>query len=502
MKSTHSPVYIEAGYIHDKTEGKGTKSVTFSADIPQDGEYEVRVSYTPGSNRSRKTPVRVHHKDGETRRTIDQKKAPPIMDAFISMGRFSLKKGRQKVVTISNEDTNDGVVIADAVQILASTDVEKQVVKKETKPAPEKKPGKKPGKKPDTTLLKKEIARLKKAITEHKKKAPKAADVAMSVKDEEKPADWHLHIRGGIRNLGDLVPRGFITVVDQGNQKPAIAEMQSGRMELADWIADPDNPLTARVYVNRIWHHLFGAGLVRTIDNFGKTGESPSHPELLDYLARDFITGGWSTKKMIRRLMLSHTYRLSSDPHRDTGRTDPENRLLSRFNRRSLDAESLRDTMLAVSGQLDLTTGGLTIRKFSQYDNGYVHDKFFRRSIYVPVFRNAILELFTVFDFPNPNLVSGRRVSTILPTQSLYLLNSPFVSEQAKRAAEKLLAAPQLDPQTQLNISYRKSLGRLPTKEESHLALDFIKAYDDNKQQAWAGIYHGLFASLNFRYLD
>src|SRR5262249_53728479 len=191
-------------------------------------------------------------------------------------------------------------------------------------------------------------------------------------------------------------------------------------------------------------------------------GEAPSHPELLDFLALRFVEQGWSVKKLIREIMLSHVYQQSSDAA--AAAADPENRLLGRMNRRRLDAESIRDAILAVSGPLDLTAGGRTVTKTPLERNHKFEDT--RRSVYTPVFRNRLLELFEVFDFADPNICMGRRtVSTVAP-QALYLLNSPFVMDQARRAAVKALAVADLNDAGRGDRGYRGALGPVPTGRE------------------------------------
>jgi hypothetical protein len=250
--------------------------------------------------------------------------------------------------------------------------------------------------------------------------------------------------------------------------------------------------------VNRIWHHLFGAGLVRNVDNFGSAGERPSHPELLDYLALRFVQEGWSVKKMIRLLVLSRAYRMSSA---GASAVDPENRLLSHMNRRRLDAECLRDAMLCVSGRLERTAGGPTIRKGTTSEIAYHFDDT-RRSVYAPIFRNKLLELFEAFDFGDPNLVTGQRNVSTVATQALYLMNNPFVMEQARYAAKALLDMPNLDDAKRIDRAYRLALGRLPTPRERDIALKFLSASSDERSAAWEQFYQALFACIDFRYVN
>ncbi|MCA9184823.1 MAG: PSD1 and planctomycete cytochrome C domain-containing protein [Pirellulaceae bacterium] len=351
-----------------------------------------------------------------------------------------------------------------------------------------------------------------------KKKPP--IPKAMSVTDEQQTGDTQLLIRGVVRNFGDIVPRGTVSVLcpvdDQGQSASqlAIPDGASGRLELARWIAAPDNPLTARVYVNRVWQHLIGVGLVATPDNFGTTGLPPTHPELLDYLTDQFIRNGWSTKYLVRRIVNSSTYRLSTEATPAAIAADPTNALLTRAHRRPLDAESLRDSLLVIGDNLDATAGGLTIRKITEYDRDYQFDSH-RRSVYVPRFRNSILDIFEVFDAANPNLVVGRRANSIIPTQSLYLMNSPFVLDQAYAAADHLLQDVHAIAGVQGVAAWPDQLdyvtlqcwGRLPTDGERSLLGELYRstlqaAAPESEREAWAAVYHACFAALEFRYLN
>ena len=337
----------------------------------------------------------------------------------------------------------------------------------------------------------------------------------MSVSDVDEPRDEPLHVRGLPRRLGRPVPRGVLSVASRPEfAVTSIPSGQSGRLQLAEWIVEPANPLTARVFANRVWQQLLQRGLVSTPDNFGATGERPTHPRLLDYLAMSTVEGGWSAKRLVRQIALSHVYRLStSDP--SSARThDPENQLYRRANRRQLDAESLRDAMLMVSGQLDSAIGGLSIKKFADYDYGYDFEGNYRRSIYVPRFRGVMLDLFEEFDAANPNLVTGRRNQTTRPTQSLYLMNSPFVMDRATNAARRLLATEGQDDQQRLAAAFRLALGRRPTLAEEEVASHYLAdaqqfnsttttGGDKNRDLvAWSRVFHMLFACVDFRYVD
>ena len=484
MKSTSNKTYFGDNYIHDKGEGKGQKKVIFTAELKEAGEYEVRFGYTAGTNRAQKAPVTIEHADGGTTIRVNQREKPPINDNFKTMGRFQFNAGKA-VVSVSNENTSD-VVIADAVVFVPVAELKKDSV-------------------PDQRLVKLrgEVDRLVKRVDALKKTKSTDLPKAMSVQDEKETGDWHVHIRGEIRNKGAVVPRGFLQVASKMKTvaQPTIATGRSGRLELAEWVASSDNPLTSRVMVNRIWHHLIGKGLVRTTDNFGMMGEKPSHMALLDWLAHQFVVDQWSVKKMIRRIVMSRTYRLSSTGESTGWVTDPENRLIWRANRKRLTAEAIRDSILSVSGQLSMQQGGPTIRKFSQYDWGYEFNTI-RRSVYVPLFRNTLLEVMEAFDVANPNVVSGRRSETTLPTQALYLMNSPFVNAEAERAGERIIRSGVSDAE-RVRLVYRLALGREPSAVEVDVVMKFMEeSKTGQKSRAWSALVHSLFGSVDFRHLD
>ncbi|HJO10237.1 MAG TPA: DUF1553 domain-containing protein, partial [Verrucomicrobiota bacterium] len=480
MKSTSNKTFFGDNYIHDKGEGKGQKKVIFTAELPEDGEYEVRFGYTAGANRAQKAPVTIGHANGSTTILINQREKPPINNNFKVLGRFQFSRGKA-VVSISNDDTSD-VVIADAVvfvpvaELKKNSDLDQRLAE-----------------------LRGEVDLLVKRVDTLKKAKPTDLPKAMSVQDEKETGDWHVHIRGEIRNKGEVVPRGFLQVASKTKKvaQPMIPAGRSGRIELAEWVASGDNPLTSRVMVNRIWHHLMGHGLVRTPDNFGKTGELPSHARLIDWLAWRFVDDGWSVKGIIRQIVLSRAYQRASTGE-STGQTeDPENRLLWRANRKHLSAEAIRDTILLVSGELRMKQGGPTIRKLTQYDLGYEFDSV-RRSVYVPFFRNSMLELMEVFNVANPNVTTGRRTETTLPTQALYMLNSPFVNAETRRAGKRLARIDATDT-VRLRLAYRIVLGREPRVDEAGLALEFLGQTDAGR---WAALLHSLLASVDFRTLD
>lgn len=342
-----------------------------------------------------------------------------------------------------------------------------------------------------------------------KEKLPARA-MAMSVRDESKPGDTELRIRGMVRNKGEVVPRGFIQVACASDEaaQPEIVNSESGRLALAAWVASEENPLTRRVMVNRIWRQLFGRGIVGTPDNFGSAGQRPTHPELLEYLAGRFEEQEWSVKSMIREMVMSRVYQLSSVRSSAARVKDPRNELWSSMPHQRMDAEALRDTILFVSGRLDYRTGGLTIRKLSQYDLGYQFDTE-RRSVYVPHFRNSVHEIFKLFDAPNPNLVSGNRNTSTLPTQSLFMMNSPFVIEQAGYTADWLLSRPRVnDDERRIEVVYWRLFNRAVSDVERVQIIKFLAMQEreageddlDYDRRRWTRVIHGLMGTLDFRY--
>ncbi|MDC3225068.1 DUF1553 domain-containing protein, partial [Mariniblastus sp.] len=519
-ESTFSKQFVNQYYLHDDNSGKGKKKAVFLPKFESGGNYEVRVSYSAGGNRASNTVVTVDHQDGKSKFLVNQSKQPPINGLFHSLGTFRFEADNAASVTISNEGT-DGHVIVDAVQFLNQVE-DSAVAGKDVLPSAVTPPGRRESEKENSTgegkksaevvALEKRISELDRSLKEIKKNPVRPVAVAMSVKDSLKPKDGHLHIRGSVRNLGPVIPRGFLSVCSD-EPRPEFGPDESGRLQLAEWIASPNHPLTARVYVNRVWRHLFGKGLVSTIDNFGFVGEKPSHPELLDFLAVDFVTSGWSTKKLIKKIILSHAFQLSVSVDPVAIKKDTENRLIWRANRRRIDAEVLRDSILFVSGELDFTPGGRTIRKITQYDLGYEFDTV-RRSVYVPSFRNSMLPLFEVFDFANPNLVTGDRNTSTLPTQALFLMNDPEVIRSSTKMADKLLAMAEIDDVERVRVAYLSAIGRQPTPAEIQAVEEYLRqeisgshggpdlSEDEIRRGAWARFCHALFASLDFRYVE
>ena len=270
--------------------------------------------------------------------------------------------------------------------------------------------------------------KLQKEIQRWQTRSPHAPARAMVLRDRAKPSDLQVFIRGNPARRGEIAPRRFLAVLS-GAQRPHY-NAGSGRLQLAEAIVNPNNPLTPRVLVNRVWMHLFGAGLVCTPSNFGAQSEPPTHPELLDWLAARFMAEGWSMKKLQRTMLLSAAYQQQSLMRPDCYARDPENRLLWRMKRKRLQFEALRDTVLAAAGRLDRTIGGppvdLAARPFST-----------RRTIYGLIDREFLFGPLRTFDFPSPDISAPERIETIVPPQALYLMNSPFVVEQAKHLAAR-----------------------------------------------------------------
>ncbi len=492
--SNFTKPYIADGYSHDANKEKGAKTLTFDPDLPKTGKYEVWLAYSGDPSRSERVPVTVFSGDGEKTIYIDQTEDPPIDELFISLGQYKFEVGGQSFVLISNEDTK-GYVTADAVafipvEMLPSLEknrADAALAKKD--PAPMQ---------VDPAKMQERMKKLEDDLKTVEKAGPKRETV-ISVVELPKIENERVHIRGNVQTLGETVPRGFLQVATYG-QPELPGEKQSGRRELANWLAIRDNPLPARVMANRVWHWLFGAGLVRTTDNFGTTGEVPSHPELLDYLATRFVNEGWSVKKLVREIVLSRTYRQSSDASPEQLTADPENRLLSHMNRRRLDAECLRDAMLLVSGHLQTEAGGPSFDTTLSSDFGFSH-KDARRSVYSPAFRNARLELIEVFDAADPSSVTGKRnVSTVAP-QALFLMNHPFVLDESKQAAKRLLEVPNQSDEARVMTAYRRTLGRAPTTAELEIALRFIRERSSDPQSAFTALMQSLLATIDFRYV-
>lgn len=339
----------------------------------------------------------------------------------------------------------------------------------------------------------------------------RTSQVALAIQDGS-GVDERVMLRGSHRTPGELAPRRFLEAID-GPDALSISR-GSGRLELARRLVAPDNPLIGRVLVNRVWHHLFGRGIVASVDNFGVLGERPSHPLLLDWLADDFIRQGWSIKKLVRSIVLSRTYRMSSAHSRSGDRIDPDNRLLHRMSVRRLDGEALRDSILAVSGRLDLTMYGPSVPvHLTEFMGGRGRparsgplDGDGRRSIYLSVRRNFLSPFLQVFDAPSPSSTFGRRTRSNVPAQSLTLMNDPFVVEQARFWADRLLASGRAKPTARVRILYEEAFSREPTRAELSQTAAFLKRQaalyecDTADPRVWADLCHVLFNVKEFSF--
>ncbi len=331
---------------------------------------------------------------------------------------------------------------------------------------------------------------LERERDELSKAAPPPAAHALAVA-EEKPVDLPVHLRGSHLMLAsNAVPRGFIEVVARRAKPPAIPAERSGRLELARWLTAPEHPLTARVIVNRLWQAHFGEGLVRSPENFGLRGEHPTHPELLDWLADEFLRSGWDVKAIHRLMVNSAVYRRSSIA-RQTARAatvDPENRLLARFPRLRLEAEMVRDAVLGVSGRLDVAMGGSLVDwKNNEYVPGdNVSAKSVRRTIYLPIVRDRVFDALTIFDFANPGVCTARRAPTIVAHQALFFMNSPLVKDSSTALAATLLARADLDEAGRVREAYARILNRPVTRAELRQALRFLEAIRNGSGSAEA----------------
>lgn len=493
--STYSKNFIGDGYIHDDRKDRGNKKVIFEVDIPADGEYELRLAFPGSKGRASNVPVRIVYGTGETQIQVDQTKQAPILTMLKPIGRFPFRQDAPAIVEISNTDA-DGYVIVDALQLVPVEDLDAPDDPQAAQAVA------------DVAALKQTIDDLETQLKQLQKNAPPPAPLALAVREEKQPGDYFVCIRGEHRNLGDKVQRGFLTVADF-EDAPTIATDQSGRLELARWIADPRNPLTARVYVNRVWSHLLGEGLVRSVDNFGQLGQRPTHPLLLDQLAVEFVEHNWSTKWLVKQILLSRTYQLSSQHDEATWQHDPENRLLWRANRKPLPAESLRDTMLLAAGELDPARGGppvahlgTLVTKNTADDQGVEQTSTTMRTLYQPVIRNELPALMRVFDFADPDFVSGKRSHTTVPTQALWMLNGPFIREQSRKVIQRIDERQFSTDSERTEHLYRFVMGRPPTPEEVELTREYLGADDDRQDELWVDLAHALFASSAFRMLD
>jgi hypothetical protein len=357
-----------------------------------------------------------------------------------------------------------------------------------------------------------ERERLKGEVKVMEEAAPPLPDFTQGLKELPQVEDCTLRIRGEFDKPGERVPRGVLTLCS-ASEKPAMPAAQSGRLELARWLVAKENPLPARVAANRIWRHLFGSGIVTSVDNFGAIGEKPSHPELLDHLATRFMESGWSTKQLIREIMLSRVYQLGTQFDAMNDGRDPNNVYLWRMTPRRLEVEPFRDAVLSVSGALDLQPprgphAGL-VRNGLLEENPKLAElakESNRRTVYLPVVRGHLPEMLQTFDFADPNLLIAQRDERTIPAQSLFMLNSPWLWKQSTLAAERMLGRSLASDEAKLNWLYQTFFCRDASRAERNALEKFIATRREQGKgdeiAVWSHVCQALFASAEFRYLQ
>jgi cytochrome c553 len=344
-----------------------------------------------------------------------------------------------------------------------------------------------------------EVEEAQKQLTEKElqlkeKDRPKKYPYVHALNDRSEPKTMRVHVRGNPDSLAETAPRAFLSILSPA--EPAPFARGSGRLELAEAIASPQNPLTARVMVNRLWQQHFGHGIARTPGNFGALGEQPTHPALLDHLATELVAAGWSIKHLHRQIVGSATYRQGST-NVAASEADPENRLWSRYPRRRLDVESWRDAALAVTDQLEGSIGGAS-RELA--DNGNR-----RRTLYGHISRHELNPLLRLFDFPDPNITSDQRMVTTVPLQQLFVLNSEFLTQQAKELSQRSEAESPTDVSERITRLYERLYSRQPTSTELELGRNFVTSdapVPDTKLSRWERYAQALLAANEFMYLD
>ena len=509
VKSTHIKPFVGDGYRHDDNRHKAECSARFDATLRHPGRYEVRLHYLPGASRAELVPVVsrvdrgnvVERHDG----VVDQSRVPSDSGNWRVVDGFVLGVDHGTGVNVSVEVSNRGTsghVIVDAVQ---------WVLLDGPAPADDSVDG---GTR-RSELLKRQ-QEIEKRLQALQRSQPPRQPTAMAVADlpEDQIADCPLMIRGEPHRPGDSVPRGFLQVCRDAETSTTVAPILrgSGRLELAQWLTDPNHPLTARVYVNRVWMHLMGQGLVRTVDNFGLRGERPSHPKLLDDLAVRFVRDRWDTKHLIRQIVHSKAYRRATTSRAAMDRPafvraesiDPTNRLLWRAHRRPLPAEAVRDSMLVAAGGIDRRTapepladvGVLISRNVVGSEAAATTDLADdRRTAELLLIRSAVPPLLAHLDAADPDLLVGQRPTTNVPATAMVLMGSPEVQTWATRTANRMIAEV---PGRASRVGWltRTLWGRHPTPADESLLGQWVG--DDRATRLIAA----MFASTEFRMLD
>ncbi len=346
--------------------------------------------------------------------------------------------------------------------------------------------------------------KLDEEISALKKNLDKPYEI-MSV-TEYPTEDLRVHLRGDYQTLGNTVPRRLPPAL-AGMVQPQMPSSQSGRLELARWIASDQNPLTSRVIVNRIWRWHFGRGIVSTPDNYGELGERPSHPDLLDHLALQFIHSNWSIKSLHRLIMNSATYQQSSSSNEMARKKDPDNKLFARWKIRRLESESIRDSVLSKSKLLDLKGGGsmLSAKKHKYANRGKLseHIKSNKRTIYLPVMRSSGYDGQNAFDFPDPALLNGNRKSSTVTPQALFLMNSDLIHRSSTSLANIILEQSEKSIQEKIKWTIYHLLSRPAEDKEIQIASEFLNSYSNNDlKSAWSAFTRGILASNEFIYIE
>jgi hypothetical protein len=499
--SQHKAPFLETGYRHDAATSRGQKTATFQTQALPPGKYDVRISYSTGSNRATNVMVDVFSADGQTTLRVNQQQRPNVDGIWHSLGSFRFETNGQAYVMVSNQAA-DGHVIIDGVQFLPIVETLPSNETKQDNSSPAATDINQPIFDP-TAEIRAAVARLEGQRREWQQQVD-AQPKFMSLRQQTEPSNLPILIRGDHKRPGPVVERGFLSA----NGFPAtisIPETSDGRLELAHWLTDRRNPLTARVYVNRIWSWLMGQGLVPSLNNFGTTGSPPTHPELLDWLACELIDNNWSTKHLVRLIVTSDAYQRSVA--QQASEADPNNQWYGSGHRRRLSVEALRDSMLWISGELDQQRGGSTVSPQTVADYDYQHESL-RRSVYQPVFRNALPPLYGEFDFADPGRSIGQRNRTTIPAQGLVLLNSTWVSERAKAAAKRIRqmcsesSAAEDTANALVQTAYQQCLGRLATDDELRIGRVYLETIGPEGYDPLVDLVQALFGSLEFRFVE
>ena len=500
-KSTLRTNRIGAHYLASDIDN-GPYSILWKVTLPKPGKYEVRVTFGGGGGLAKTAPYVVRHAGGETNLTINQSVKPPIDGLWFALGQFEFGKqatssdseGKVLAEVLLTDKNANGHVIADAVQFIQVEDLDKDL-------------GDNPQLANEVRELEEQLKKLREAIPDSQE-----AMAAQDNPEAKRMGDLQIRVRGEVGNLGAKVPRGFLQVVSQEKAKPlTIPEGESGRVQLAQWLTRPGHPLTARVMTNRIWQQLFGQGIVATSDNFGILGAKPSHLELLDYLSGEFVENGWSMKSLIRKIVLSKTYQQEAKTYEAD---NPGNLQLRHQNRRPAPAETIRDSILAIAGELDPEPRESVVKPLGMYaiaTSGNRHASLSKtgelrqRSIYMPIVRGAVPPSLSVFGLPNPDLVTGKRAATTVPAQALFMMNSPFVRDMAAAVSKRYSDEGQTIEEI-LHQLYQTILIRKADSEDIKMGKSFIQNLMENsnksREEAVASFVQVLFSSTEFRFIE